>query len=277
MTAIRVTRGVTITTEAEVLDSIELGYDATLHAPNLKTVRSKIACATQSKLDAPALTRILHLTVAERALVQLPALVVAAGTIDIARSGELEAERVTHIDGLLMRQHTHLKAPLLKVLRRLDVIEHGVIIDAPRLMEIPVELRVWRDAKFSNDSLKCVGLCSLDAGASMSTKRLLECKDLYVEENATLDALLLERAGTIYLEPFARLRLPSLQTIQGDLGIGEGATGELRELREVTGDLHCAANARLVISPALVEIRGERSIDPTAQWVEIARVPKVKI
>lgn len=117
-----------------------------------------------------------------------------------------------------------------------------------------------------------MGLCDLQAGATLTADRLGQCADLYVATGVTINAPQLVKTGTIYLEPESSLILNSLRTIEGDLGIGDGSVCEAAELDTIKGDLFCGARSRFLTRPGEPRIEGEKLLAPDCEWKVPARL-----
>ena len=255
----------TRTTTADTIDNIILNCGATLHAPNLVEVTGNAHISMNARLDAPKLRKVHGLTVGTE--VVFPELEVTTGIVEI-RNGSLQAPELIDSDRIELFPGGELYSPQLQTIRTL-FIHQSAKLNARRLRQVTDILRVHQDAVYHNDSLLEVGCCDLRQYSTLTAAKLAKCADLYVEIGAALNAAI-EEAGTIYLESDASIRLEELKTIHGDLGIGDGAVFDARNLRQIEGNLSCCANSNFKTCLELNTfvdpnaIRGARDIDPAA-------------
>lgn len=263
----------TRTTTADTIENFILESNATLDAPNLVTITGHAHISVGAKLDAPKLRKAHGLTVA--AELTFPELETTTGIVEI-RGGFLQAPKLTEGDRIELFAGAELSTPQLQTIRTLIIHQSGKLY-AKRLRQVTDMLRVHPDASFHNDSLLEVGCCDLGAHATLMAARLAKCADLYVAIGALLHAPIRE-TGTIYLEVDASVRIEELETIHGDLGIGDGAVFDARNLQVIEGDLSCCANGRFISSNKRPRVAGGTIMDPMAEWTEVApAAPKVKI
>lgn len=254
-----------------ILGDVHLAENASLEAPNLEKITSTLFVSLGARLKAPKLKTATNIIVGNGAKIRFSALEAADGRVEIQTGALMTAPTLwTIAQNVCLNSSSRCNAPALHFIGGNLTLACVALLDAGALQEVTGGLILRPGAAGALPALTDVGYCDIGSDATCRAPKLARCGDLYFEKGGVLAGGELQSVGTVNLAAAAVVAMPSLATIQGDLGLGEGAIFVAPLLNQIEGDLLCGARSTFKTGLELVPfvdpdaIRGRRYIDSTA-------------